>query len=228
MSAEPGSDVGTDPTRYEFSSDLPLRPVAAGTTLVVRGPPEAAPDDLAMRLLAPVPRTQGGAVVVDTDDAPRRTAERWTTTTEAPASRLGVVGCDAGHDGGAETLGAVACVSQPSDLTGLGIQYSKLARSFSGGPRGRLRVGLDSVSTLVLFCDDVQPVYRFLHTLTGRIRSAGQLGVFVFSPSMHDDRVSNIITQPFDAAIDVQLTDDGVREMKMAGLPDQPSTWTPI
>ena len=228
MSAEPGADVGTGPNRYEFTPDLPLAPVATGTTLVVRGPPEAAPDELAMQLLTPTPQNKGGTVLVDTDDVPRRTAERWTAVTETPASRLGVVGCDDTHDAGAETLGAVACVSQPSDLTGLGIQYSKLARSFSGGPRGRLRVGLDSVSTLVLFCDDVQSVYRFLHTFTGRIRSAGQLGVFVFSPSMHDDRVSNIISQPFDAAVDVRLTDEGVREMRVTGLADQPSTWTPI
>lgn len=226
MSAEPDSDTGAGPNRYEFTPDLPLRPVATGTTLVVRGPPEAAPGDLAMRLLAPVPQTQGGAVVVDTDDAPRRTAERWTDVTGTPASRLGVVGCG-GHDGG-ETLGATACVSQPSDLTGLGIQYSKLTRSFSGGPRGRLRVGLDSISTLVMFCDDVQSVYRFLHTLTGRVRSTGQLGVFVYSPSMHDDRISNVLTQPFDAAVDVRLTDDGTRELRITGLSDQSSAWTPL
>ena len=228
LSAEPGADAAIGDTHYEFVPDLSLDPVACGTNIVVRGPPEADPSDVGMRLLTPVPQNQGGAVLVDTDNSPRLTAERWAEVTGVSPARLGVVSCDGGLDGPEESLGATACVSQPNDLTGLGIQYSKLSRSFSGGPRGRLRVGLDSVSTLLMFCDDVQSVYRFLHTFTGRIRSSGQLGVFVYSPSMHDDRVSSIITQPFDAAIDVRLTDEGTREFRTSGLSEQPSPWLPI
>jgi hypothetical protein len=226
VSAEFEAGAATPNDRYEFDPDLPLRPVAHGTSLVVRGPPEAAPGDLALRLLSPVSRNQGGTVLIDTDDAPRRVADRWMALTDVPAARLGVVSCDGGREGDPETLGATACVSQPSDLTGLGIQYSKLARSFTEGPRGRLRVGLDSVSTLLMYCDDVQTVYRFLHTFTGRIRSTDQLGVFVFTPEMHDERVSSVVTQPFDAAVDVRLADDGEREVRVSGLHDQPSTWT--
>lgn len=228
VSVEPGSDLNMGSTTYEFTSSVPLDPVECGTTIVVRGPPETNPSDAAMHLLTPVPQNQGGAVLVDTDNPSRVTAERWTERTGVSASRLGVVSCDGGLDGPAESLGATACVSQPSDLTGLGIQYSKLARSFSGGPRGRLRVGLDSISTLLMFCDDVQSVYRFLHTFTGRIRSTGQLGVFVYSPSMHDERVSNIVTQPFDVAVDLRLSDDGEREFRTSGLSDQPSEWLPL
>ena len=79
-----------------------------------------------------------------------------------------------------------------------------------------------------MFCNDVQSVYRFLHTFTGRIRSSGQLGVFVYSPSMHDDRVTSIVTQPFDAAIDLRLTDDGARQFRTSGLSGQDSAWLPI
>jgi hypothetical protein len=228
VSAEFEAGAAASNDQYAFDPALPLGPVAYGTSLVVRGPPEAAPGDLALRLLSPVSRNQGGALLIDTDDAQRRTVDRWTAVTDVPAARLAVVSCDGGRETDVETLGAGACVSQPSDLTGLGIQYSKLARSFTEGPRGRLRVGLDSVSTLLMYCDDVQTVYRFLHTFTGRIRSTDQLGVFVFTPEMHGDRVSSVVTQPFDAAIDVRLADNGERELRVSGLHDQPTTWTSL
>jgi KaiC/GvpD/RAD55 family RecA-like ATPase len=218
----------TSPDRYRFAPDLPLEPIAQGTSIVVRGDPTAAPGELALRLLAPSSRDRGGTVLIDTDDAPRRTVTRWTQATDVPVSRLAVVGCDGGRDEPPEGLGMASCVSQPSDLTGLGIQYSKLARAFTEGPRGRLRVGLDSVSTLLMYCDDVQTVYRFVHTFTGRLRSTGQLGVFVINPAMHDDRVSSVVTQPFDGTVDVRLNDDGTRECRVSGLLNQPSGWTTL
>jgi hypothetical protein len=228
MSAEFGTDATTPDSRYEFDPALPLRPVAHGTSVVVRGDSAAAPGDLALRLLSPVPRNAGGTLLIDTDDTSRRTADRWTELTDAPASRLAVVSCDGGRTREPDGLGAGVCVSGPDDLTGLGIQYSKLARSFTEGSRGRLRVGLDSVSTLLMYADDVQTVYRFLHTFTGRLRSTGQLGVFVFNPEMHDQRVASVVTQPFDAAVDVRLADDGTREMRVSGPSDQPTEWTPV
>ena len=228
MSVDSGSEATSPRDRYEFTSDLPLQSVSTGTTLVVRGDPAAAPGELAMRLLSPVCRGQGGTLLVDTDDTVHGTATRWTDVTGCPISRLAVVACDGGTEAPADGLGAAACVSQPNDLTGLGIQYSKLARSFTEGPRGRLRVGLDSISTLLMYCEDVQTVYRFLHTFTGRIRSTSQLGVFAFNPAMHDERVSSVVAQPFDAAIDVRLTDDGEREMRVSGLPDQPTAWSSL
>jgi hypothetical protein len=228
VSVEPDTDAASPPDSYRFAPDLPLEPVAQGTSIVVRGDPTAAPGELALRLLAPSSRNQGGTVLIDTDDVARRTVVRWKQATDAPISRLAVVGCDGGRDEPPEELGMASCVSQPNDLTGLGIQYSKLARSFTEGPRGRLRVGLDSVSTLLMYCDDVQTVYRFVHTFTGRLRSTGQLGVFVFNPGMHDDRVSSVVTQPFDGTVDVRLNDDGTRECRVSGLLDQPSGWIPL
>ena len=228
MSVDSSAQAGGEDAYYQFTSGLPLRPVPAGTTLLVRGDPSGSLDELAMRLLSPVPHDQGGAVLVDTDDPTRRAAARWAETTDTPVSRLGVVSCHGGRGDPPTALGATTCVSRPNDLTGLGIQYSKLIHSFADGPRGRLRVGLDSVSTLLMYCDDVQTVYRFLHTFTGRIRSTGQLGVFVVNPEMHDDRVLNVVTQPFDGVVDVRPTDDGRRELRVSGLTDQPTSWTPF
>jgi hypothetical protein len=228
VSVESGADAAPPGDRYVFASDLPVPPVAHGTSVVVRGDAAAGPGAVAMRLLEPVSRRQGGALLVETDDTQRGIATRWAASTDVPLSRLAVVSCEGGRRDPPADLGASGCVSQPSDLTGIGIQYAKIARSFTEGPRGRLRVGLDSVSTLQLYCDDVQTVYRFLHTFTGRIRTSGQLGVFVFNPEMHDERVASVVTQPFDAAVDVRLDGDGHRELRVTGVADHSPTWTPL
>lgn len=228
MSVEPRRDAEAPADGYAFASDLPLDTVPHGTSIIVRGTPEAAPGTLAMQLLAPVSPTSGAALLVETDDTQSGVSTRWVDGTDIPLSRLAVVSCGSGRHDPPTALGASGRVSQPSDLTGIGIQYSKIARSLTDGPHGRLRVGLDTVSTLQLYCDDVQTVYRFLHTLTGRIRASGQLGVFVFNPEMHDPRVASILTQPFDAAVDVRVGESGHREVRVTGVSDEDPTWTPL
>jgi hypothetical protein len=84
VSAEFGTDATTPDSRYEFHADLPLRPVAHGTSVVVRGDSAAAPGDLALRLLSPVPRNAGGTLLIDTDDTSSRTANRWTSSPTRP------------------------------------------------------------------------------------------------------------------------------------------------
>lgn len=228
MSAESHRDDGTTTGDYRFGADLPVDRVSRGTSLVVRGSAAAAPGALAMRLLAPVTGRDPGALLVETDDTPRGVATRWTEGTDVPLSRLAVVSCDGGRHDSPTDLGGAGRVSRPGDLTGIGVQYAKVARSFGGGPHSRLRVGLDSVSTLQLYCDDVQTVYRFLNALTGRIRASGRLGVFVFNPEMHDPRVARVVSQPFDAAVDVRVGDSGGREARLTDVSGQTSAWTPL
>lgn len=228
MSVEPRRDDEGPPDDYRFGPDLPVDRVPRGTSLVVRGSAAAAPGALAMRLLAPVTERDADALLVETDDTPRGVTTRWTEGTDVPLSRLAVVSCDGGRRDPPTGLGGTGRVSRPSDLTGIGVQYAKVARSFGGGPHSRLRVGLDSVSTLQLYCDDVQTVYRFLHALTGRIRASGRLGVFVFNPEMHDPRVTRVVSRPFDATVDVRVGDSGGREARFTDVSGQTSAWTPL
>jgi hypothetical protein len=224
-----GDAGGADPReRYEFAAPVPFGPVPRGTTILVRGPPQAAPGKLAMRLLAPPRDGDGRALLVETDDTARGAAARWRDLTAASLSRLAVVGCNGGRDAAPEGLGASATVGAPGDLTGIGVQYGRLARSFARGEAGRLRVGLDTVSTLLLYCDDLPTVYRFLHTLTGRTRASGRLGVHVVNPALHDERTGRLVAGLFDVTVDVRRGDDGTREARPAGLPGRTAGWTTL
>jgi hypothetical protein len=79
-----------------------------------------------------------------------------------------------------------------------------------------------------MYVDELQPVYRFLHTVTGRVRSADGVAACVVDPSARDERTVSSIAQTFDGRVDVRRTDDGKHQLRVRGLPDQPEGWQKI
>jgi hypothetical protein len=118
----------------------------------------------------------------------------------------------------------IRSVRSPSDLTGIGIEYSSLYEGLFGEGIQRVRTGLFSISTLLVYADEMQPVYRFLHTLTGRVRTADGFGVCVIDPSSVDDRTLSSITQTFDGRVDLREVDGG-KQLRVRGLAGQSSDW---
>ena len=122
--------------------------------------------------------------------------------------RLGIV--DVTNEKGPEEIDGVqvAQLSSPNDLTGMSLEFAKhLERFQKTGQAERVRVGLLSVSTLLMY-GELQTVFRFLHVFTSRIRSAGLFGLFALDPGMHEDKETNTIRAIFDA--EASVTDDGV------------------
>ena len=75
-------------------------------------------------------------------------------------------------------------LSGPSNLTELSITLSKLLSSdMLKGKEGETILFLDSVSTFLIY-NDANTVARFLHTITGRVRTHSIRGVFF---SLHND-----------------------------------------
>jgi len=75
-------------------------------------------------------------------------------------------------------------LSGPSNLTELSITLSKLLSSeMLKGKEAQTILFLDSVSTFLIY-NDANIVARFLHTITGRVRTHNIRGVFF---SLHDD-----------------------------------------
>jgi len=144
--------------------------------------------------LGPALRADDAAVVVTTTEAATGVVERLTERTDADRNRLRGVDCmSAATDGGPTVTG----VSSPADLTGIGMHVDRHLSDVDD--RGlRPRVGLLSVSTLLLYAD-VRPVFRFLHVLTNRVSATDGLGVFLLDAGTHDDRVAGAITTLFDA-----------------------------
>ena len=121
-----------------------------------------------------------------------------------------VVDCSPTESGGA---GAVA---SPADLTGLSIPVSEFLESTE-----QPVLAFDSVSTLLYYADEAA-VFRFLGVLTDHLRRRDGLGLFVLTPSAHEEQTVHTFAQVFDGRIDLER--DRVR-VETTGGADHPDGW---
>ena len=210
---------------YEFADDLPVDPVPVGTNLLVTGPSLGGTRDLAMRLLAC--RQSEGLLLLSTDMRGEDAIESFEASgCPYDTTRMAVVDCmQNSTDDDARNIHAVTA---PSDLTGMGIVFSGLYEDLYGAGIERVRTGLCTLDPLLMYTDEIQPLYRFLHTMTGRIRTADGLGVSVIDPEAQDETTVRTLSQPFDARLELQERDDGQHQLRVRGLDDQPDGWQPF
>ncbi|MBX0325371.1 hypothetical protein EGH21_20295 [Halomicroarcula sp. F13] len=208
-------------TVYEFER-LPLEPVATGTNLLVTGPTLGGTRELLLRLLL----GDDAVLVITADTSARETlADYERVGGEGPSERVRVVDCS--QDDDADLGEFVSAVGSPGDLTGIGIEYAGQYESVYARGYDTARTGIYTLTPLLVYNDDVRPVFRFVNTVTSRIRTADGLGVCAIDPDAHEDRVLGSIAQSFDGRVEVRDTDDGV-EIRVRGLPDQPREWTAV
>lgn len=209
---------GRGDRRYQFGAEVPVGAVPAGTSLLLEGAGMDGVGDLLDRMLT-AGRTPGeGAVLVSTDGSVGSTGRRFRD-----AANVGLVCCGGGSKGDAADGIVASSVGSPGDLTGIGIQFSKVADAVSVDGAG-LRVGVDSLSTLLMYVEDPRSVFRFVHAFTGRIAAMDALGLFVLDPGVHDDRTTAMIRGPFDGRIQVRTGERGP-ELRVPGRTGGPDGW---
>lgn len=210
--------------RYEFPSFVPLNPIEPGTNVLVMEPSVGGSQRLATTLLSG--SDDEGALFVTTSQM----GEEIITLFENCGGTydthcMAVIDCTEGSTE-SEQLN-VRAISNPSDLTGIGILYSSLYEKLYTSDIKQVRTGFFSLSPLLLYVEDFRPVYRFLHTLTGRVSTANGLGIFALDPETQDEQTVKTVGQAFDGRIDVRRTDEEY-ELRSRGLDDQPDGWQPV
>jgi hypothetical protein len=211
---------------YEFGSDLPIEPMPAGTNVLVAGSGLSGARQLALRMIAAGSRNGEGTTLLSIDAPREKTLAEFEAVGGDPKpDRTGIVECTTGGEAAPPDHEHVRTVATPGDLTGIGIEFSSICESLYGGGYRRIRTGLFTVSALCLYADDLRPVFRFLHTVTGRIANIDGFGVCVVDPSAQDEQSVHSVAQAFDARIDVR-EGDSAPELRVRGLPDQPHEWT--
>jgi hypothetical protein len=210
----------TEAPPYEFEN-LPLESVPAGTNLLVTGPAMGGLRELMMQLLA-CEAGEGMLVLALDVDADETIEDFERGGCPYEPSRMAVIDCTQSSTD--DDRRNVYSVSTPSDLTGMGIQFSSLYEQLYEAGFTRVRTGLYTISTLFMYTEEVQPLYRFLHTMTGRVRSADGLGISAVDPETMDDQTFRTLTQPFDGELQFR-EQDGDHELRARGLSDQPDGW---
>ena len=71
---------------------------------------------------------------------------------------------------------------------------------------------------------NIQTVFRFLHVFTGRIKSAGALGIYVIESGMHDEQSIATLKQLFDGMIEIKFENDR-NFIRVVGFSSKPTSW---
>lgn len=86
-------------------------------------------------------------------------------------------------------------VSDPTDLTGVGIAVGEWLRARDGDERPV--VCLDSLSTLLQYAD-LERAFRFLHALVAQVRAADARAYASVDPGAHDETTHSTLATLFD------------------------------
>lgn len=211
------------------AESLPIAELEAGSNVLVAGPVMTGKRRLMNALLAQgTPNERGTIVITTRKDADRTVRSFEQISGPIDEERLSVVDCTGSSRNfrTPRSSPTVQRVSNPGDLTGIGIGVTKFMRRYYEGGVGA-RLGLHSLSTMLMY-SDLRRVFQFLHVMTGRISNSEFVGVFTLDDTMVDSTDVNILTQPFDAVVDVRNTPEGTRELRVRGADIGPRRWTPV
>ena len=141
-------------------------------------------------------------------------------------SRVGLVDCISTRYGGdlvAENEN-IKFVNSPEDLTAIGIKISQYFEDFFIMKKiPKIQLHVVSLSTLLMY-SNIQTVFRFLHVLTGRIKMADAIGIYVIDSEMHDPQVITAIKLLCDCMIEVKSENDR-NFIRTVGILSEPTSW---
>lgn len=218
----------TAETAYDFGDGVPIEPIEAGSTVLIAGPALSRAEDLALSMVADGTETGDGMLFVTTNESCERllgSCRRLHPSFDD--DRAGVIDCTGQDLAQSQFDIRVRSISTQSDLTGIGMRFSALYESlYADADGGRVRTGLISLSSLSMYVD-MRALFRFVQTLSGRIDSAGGLGLFSIDPTTHDTKTVNTISQVADGRIEVREPEesDADGELRIRGLRGQPDGW---
>lgn len=210
---------------YGFRDSIPLEPVESGTTLLVTEPKIGGTHSVVPTLL--VGADYEATVFVTTEHTGREMIDLYEDGGgRYMKNRMAVIDCtESGRDSASLNIKTVA---SPSDLTGIGMEFSSLYDQLLSSDIDWVRTGFQSLGPLLLYVDDFRNVYRFINSVSGRIETAGGLGVFALDPQTQEERTIGSLQQAFDGRIEIRATEgeSDRHELRTRGLQNQPTEWT--
>ncbi len=223
-----GSPSERPPAGDRTDGEAPLSELEPGTNVLVAGPPLVGKYDLMLETLARGNDLGEAGIVISTGDDERSVLSDYRRVAgEFRPELVGIVECasEQGDEGAGRDGIRVHRASSPADLTGIGIGTSEMMSEFSGAGVSGVRVGIDSLSTLMLY-SEFDRMCRFLHVLSGRITRANGIGLYVVNPGTIDASQYDQLQTLFDGVVELREQDEG-REIRTRGLHGVDAEWRP-
>lgn len=200
--------------------------IKSGSNIMIIGPPMSGKDDLLYNIVLSGVRSNNAAIIVSTREPGESVLEWFKQQGQGlPAANLGIVDCITKALGkGAQDTENIKRASSPVDLTGIGVKISQLFEEFWMKKNLRkTQLTINSLSTILMY-SNIQTVFRFLHVFTGRVKSAGALGIYVVESGMHDEQSLATLKQLFDGMIEIKTENDD-NFIRVVGLSSKPTPW---
>lgn len=207
--------------------DKAIGGIKKGSNIMLIGPPMSGKKLILNHILYHGTFQDDSAVIKVTTRYPASHVFEWfeENNLSLPSSKIGIVDCVI------KTLGKEAVetenikiASSPVDLTGIGVKISQFFEEFFMKKKLRkIQLHVDSLSTLMMY-SNIQTVFRFLHVFTGRIKSAGALGIYLLEEGMHEEKDVVTLKQLFDGLIEIKSENDA-NFIRVVGLTSKPTPW---
>lgn len=220
---------------YNFKSGIAQIDVVsggfeAGTNYLILAPPMSLAEELAYSLTRPLIGEY--AIVLSTNDRAAEVVDAFK-----------VMGVDKRYVGtidaitksstpGIADTNRLMFVASPTDLTGIGIKFSKMVElifdgDFSDGESGLfpppVRFCVNSVSTLLMY-RKLEILYQFLHVLTSKLKKIDGVGFYLLNKESFDEKTVSLIKQLMTGVIEVKV-EQNVNYLRIQGIKGLSSDW---
>lgn len=200
----------------------------AGSNVLITGPTMMGKSDLTLDVLSHGYHEGQPTLLVTGQNSAIRYLEEFTDPDkreDTPVTAVDFHGVEEEPD--TELADMIEYISSPSDLTGVGVGLAKCMQVIDTEAKQGTRMGLLSLSTL-LHHTSPDRVFNFTHVVQGRIDAANYLGIWTLDTDSHDDKVVNTLRGQFDYVADLRESDDGSREVRVLGGPDEWRVWEAV
>jgi hypothetical protein len=220
---------------YSYKTGIPQIDQAtggfdAGTNLLLLAPSLSYAEELAYALTKPLPGEY--AIMLSTNERASEVIDQFKIA-GADKRFVGVI--DAITKSSTPSVSdneRVMFVTNPTDLTGIGIKFTHLVETifdgeFSGEEDGLfpppIRFCTNSVSTLLMY-RKLEVLYQFLHVMTAKLKKIEGFGIYLLNSEAFDERTVSLIKQLMTIVIEVKVerSDNYFRVM---GIRDVNADW---
>ena len=162
-------------------------------------------NDICLDLLTQTAPSETNVLAISYTDTPQEWVENWLDHASVSPVRGGIVSIGQAEANIDDPAWAVKTVENPSDLTGIGIELSELLSGMATAADNdeHVAVCFDGITSLLQYAD-LQRAFRFLHVVTGRVKTVGGIGHFHLDPEAHDPQTLATLKGLFDAVIEVE------------------------
>ena len=160
--------------------------------------------DACLTLLTRTPPDETNVLTVTYTDTAPEWVSYWDEHIGTSPIRGGLVAIGQGEGAVENPSWAVKSVENPSDLTGVGIELSELLSGMvsAADDDEHIAVCFDGITSLLQYAD-LQRAFRFLHVVTGRVKTVGGVGQYHLDPEAHDHQTIATLKGLFDAVVEV-------------------------